>query len=46
MTLAGHVDLTEQELDAIAWKVLGSEFAGEPYANWFLLHTVARGTPR
>jgi hypothetical protein len=35
MTLAGHVELTEQSrLDAIAWKFLGSEFTGEPYANW------------
>jgi len=34
MTLAGHVELTEQELDAIAWKFLGSEFTGKPYANW------------
>jgi hypothetical protein len=34
MTLAGHVELTEQELDAIAWKFLGSEFTGELYANW------------
>jgi hypothetical protein len=34
MTLAGHVELTEQELDAIAWQFLGSEFTGELYANW------------
>src|SRR5258708_4176209 len=35
MTLAGHVELTEQSrLDAIAWKFLSSEFAGELYANW------------
>jgi hypothetical protein len=34
MTLAGRVELTEQELDAIAWKFLGSEFTGELYANW------------
>src|ERR1700694_3825915 len=34
MTLAGHVELTEQDLDAIAWKFLGSEFTGELYANW------------
>jgi hypothetical protein len=34
MTLAGHVELTEQELDAIAWRFLGSEFTGELYANW------------
>jgi len=29
MTLAGHVELTEQELDAIAGQFLGSEFTGE-----------------
>jgi hypothetical protein len=34
MTLAGHVELTEQELDAIAGQFLGSEFTGELYANW------------
>jgi hypothetical protein len=34
MTVAGHVELTEQKLDAIAWKFLGSEFTGELYANW------------
>jgi hypothetical protein len=34
MTLAGHVELTKQELDAIAWKFLGSEFTRELYANW------------
>jgi hypothetical protein len=34
MTRPGHVELTEQELDAIAWKFLGSEFTGELYANW------------
>jgi Family of unknown function (DUF5313) len=34
MTSAGHVELTEQELDAIAWRFLGSEFTGELYANW------------
>ena len=34
MTLAGHFELTEQELDAIAWQFLGSEFTGELYANW------------
>jgi hypothetical protein len=33
-TLAGHVELTKQELDAIAWKFLGSEFTRELYANW------------
>jgi hypothetical protein len=34
MASAGHVELTEQELDAIAWQFLGSEFTGELYANW------------
>lgn len=34
MTLPGHVGLTERELDAIAWKFLGSEFTGERYSNW------------
>jgi len=25
---------TERDLDAIAWKFLGSEFTGQIYANW------------
>jgi hypothetical protein len=29
-----HVAGTERELDAIAWKFLGSEFTGRIYANW------------
>ena len=31
---ADRVELTRQELDAIAWKFLGSEFAGPIYADW------------
>jgi len=34
MTTAGHVELTKRNLDAIAWRFLGSEFAGQIYANW------------
>lgn len=30
----GHVELTESELEAIAWRFLGSEFAGLIYADW------------
>ena len=29
-----RVELTRQELDAIAWRFLGSEFAGPMYADW------------
>ena len=29
-----RVELTRQELDAIAWKFLGSEFAGPMHADW------------
>jgi hypothetical protein len=32
--LAGPVALTECELEAIAWRFLGSEFAGLIYADW------------
>ena len=34
MTTAGHIELTKRELDAIAWKFLGSEFTGQTYADW------------
>ena len=34
MTPTDRVELTRQELDAIAWKFLGSEFAGPIYADW------------
>ena len=34
MTTAGHVELTKRNLDAIAWRFLGSEFTGQIYANW------------
>ncbi len=34
MLPADRVDLTERELDAIAWRFLGSEFTGQIYADW------------
>lgn len=34
MTRAGHVEMTQQELDAIAWRFLCSEFTGQIYADW------------
>jgi hypothetical protein len=34
MTTAGQVQLTKRKLDSIAWKFLGSEFAGQIYAGW------------
>jgi hypothetical protein len=34
MTPTGRVELTRQELDAIAWQFLGSEFTGQIYADW------------
>ena len=34
MTPADRVELTRQELDAIAWKFLRSEFTGQIYADW------------
>ena len=34
MTPTDRVELTRQELDAIAWKFLGSEFTGQIYADW------------
>ena len=34
MTPTDRVELTRQELDAIAWKFLGSEFVGQIYADW------------
>ena len=34
MTPTDRVELTRQELDAIAWRFLGSEFAGPMYADW------------
>jgi hypothetical protein len=34
MTPTDRVELTRQELDAIAWKFLGSEFTGPMYADW------------
>ena len=46
MTPTDREELTGEELDAIAWRFLASEFAGRIYANWsidrrieaFLLH--------
>ena len=34
MAPTDRVELTGQELDAIAWRFLGSEFAGPMYADW------------
>lgn len=34
MTPTDRIELTRQELDAIAWKFLGSEFTGQIYADW------------
>ena len=34
MTPTDRVEFTRQDLDAIAWKFLGSEFAGPMYADW------------
>jgi hypothetical protein len=34
MASVGHVDPTTAELDAIAWRFLGSEFAGRIYVDW------------
>lgn len=34
MTSTDRVKLARQELDAIAWRLLGSEFAGPMYADW------------
>ena len=34
MTPTDRVEFTRQELDAIAWRFLGSEFAGPMYADW------------
>ena len=34
MVLAAQVEMTKQELDAVAWRFLGSEFTAQSYANW------------
>jgi hypothetical protein len=34
MAPAEQVEVTRQELDAIAWRFLGSEFTAQIYANW------------
>jgi hypothetical protein len=34
MTPSRRAEVTRQVLDAIAWKFLSSEFAGQLYADW------------
>ena len=34
MKPAGRIELTEQQLDAIAWAFLNSEFAAKTYSIW------------
>lgn len=34
MMTSGHVELTDEELDGIAEKFLGSEFSGPCYLDW------------
>lgn len=34
MIVAGHIEPTQPELDALAWKFLGSEFTTHTYRNW------------
>ena len=34
MIATDRVESSKQELDAIAWKFLGSEFTGQTYADW------------
>jgi hypothetical protein len=34
MTPAGRTELTEQQLDAVAWDFLHSEFAAKTYSIW------------
>jgi hypothetical protein len=34
MMSTDRVELTRRELDAIAWRFLGSEFAGPMHADW------------
>jgi uncharacterized protein YqjF (DUF2071 family) len=34
MTPAGRTDLTGQQLDAVAWDFLNSEFTANAYATW------------
>ena len=34
MKPAGEVDLSQRDLEALAWKFLSSEFTGPIYADW------------
>jgi uncharacterized protein YqjF (DUF2071 family) len=34
MTPAGELEMARQDLDAVAWKFLSSEFTGPVYADW------------
>ncbi len=34
MVPGDYIEMTEQELDMIAWNFLGSEFTGQVYAGW------------
>lgn len=34
ITVADRVELTVQQLDAVAWRFLGSKFTSEIYADW------------
>ena len=34
MTPAGEVDMSQRDLDALAWKFLNSEFTGRIYLDW------------
>jgi len=34
MTVIDNIELAPQELDAVAWNFLGSEFAGHDYVEW------------
>ena len=36
MTPTSRISSTREELDAIAWDFLGSEFAGQSYTDWSL----------
>ena len=34
MTRAGRTELTEQQVDAVAWDFLNSEFTASAYSTW------------
>ena len=34
MTSTDHTEVTQVQLDTIAWQFLGSEFTGQAYADW------------